>query len=91
MTRVQAFLNWVEPNNGGSPIQGYYLEKKSSQGEKFIKVIRKPIDGLSYLISDNLVENMKYQFWVIAFNEVGMSPPSDPTAEVTIEDPTYPP
>ena len=56
-----------------------------------LKVIRKPIDGLSYLISDNLVENMKYQFRVISFNEDGMSPPSDPTAEVTIEDPTYAP
>ena len=34
---------------------------------------------------------MKYQFRVISFNEDGMSPPSDPTAEVTIEDPTYAP
>merc|ERR1711962_719412 len=91
VTKVQAKVSWAEPHNGGSPIQGYYLEKKSEQGEKFIKVIRKPIDALTYLISDNLVENMKYQFRVIAFNEAGMSPPSDPTKQITIEDPTYPP
>ena len=89
--KFQATVSWQEPYNGGSPIQGYFLEKKSEQGEKFIKVIRKPIEDLTYTISENLVENMNYQFRVIAFNEAGMSPPSDPTAQVTIEDPTYPP
>ena len=91
ISRSQVTVNWNEPGNGGSPIQGYFLEKKSEQGQKFIKVVRRPIEGLSYIVNENLIENMSYQFRVIAFNEAGMSLPSDPTKKISVEDPTYPP
>ena len=38
-----------------------------------------------------MVQKTIYHFRVVAFNEAGLSEPSDPTENVLIEDPTFPP
>lgn len=78
-------VNWEEPeDDGGSPITGYWLERKETTGKRWTRVTRDPIRpmglGESFVVS-GLVEGSQYLFRVSAINAAGpglASPPTDP-------------
>lgn len=81
-------LNWIQPYNGNTAIQKYicfYKKDKSSPSEL-------KIDGSqTSVIILRLKPYTKYQFQIVAVNEVGTSKPSDIVETVTSqEEPSSP-
>lgn len=78
-------INWEEPeDDGGTPITGYWLERKETTGKRWTRVTRDPIRpigmGESFVVS-GLIEGSQYLFRVSAINAAGpglASPPTDP-------------
>lgn len=78
-------VNWEEPeDDGGTPITGYWLERKETTGKRWTRVTRDPIRpmglGESFVVS-GLIEGSQYLFRVSAINAAGpglASPPTDP-------------
>lgn len=78
-------VNWEEPeDDGGTPITGYWLERKETTGKRWTRVTRDPIRpmglGESFVVN-GLIEGSQYLFRVSAINAAGpglASPPTDP-------------
>ena len=88
MTKESCKLTWEPPeNDGGSPIKGYYVERKS--GSRWIKVNKKAVKKCALDI-DDLREGEKVELRVCAENEAGVGEPSD-TCSFTAKDPFSPP
>ncbi len=84
ISKNQATLTWEPPeSDGGAPIKGYYVERKS--GSKWIRVNKKPVKECR-LVVDDLVEKDKYEFRAIAENEAGEGKPCD-TVSFVAKDP----
>lgn len=84
-------VNWEEPeHDGGSPITGYWLERKETTGKRWTRVNRDPIKpmtlGVSYKVT-GLIEGSEYQFRVSAINAAGVGPPSMPSDPALARDP----
>lgn len=84
-------VNWEEPeSDGGSPITGYWLERKETTSKRWVRVTRDPIKpmplGVSHTVTD-LIEGSEYLFRVTAINVAGMGPPSAPTDPTFARDP----
>ena len=80
VTKTTASLAWEEPDfNGGSPVTGYYVEKKS--GTRWVKVNKKPISKLT-LDMDDLIEGDTYEIRVSAENDAGVGSPCEPISFV---------
>lgn len=62
-------------NDGGSPINGYHIERKERKSSRWVKVTREPTLELVYTAT-GLVQNNKYEFRVYAENAAGLSEPS---------------
>lgn len=80
-TRSSMLVTWEPPlDNGGSPITGYWLEKREVGGVYWARVNRAPVTkpsvkGLEYNVL-RLAEGVEYQFRVMAENLAGIfSPP----------------
>ncbi|KAF7659757.1 hypothetical protein LDENG_00293790, partial [Lucifuga dentata] len=88
-------VNWDEPKyDGGSPITGYFVEKKETTAKRWTRVTREPIRALP--LGNNwdvmgLLEGAMYQFRVIAVNAAGCGLPSMPSDPVLCRDPIKPP
>ncbi|ESO03551.1 hypothetical protein HELRODRAFT_191869 [Helobdella robusta] len=79
-------LSWTKPaNDGGSPIKGYRLEKKTPYGD-WEAVSDAPIVGETATVPD-LVEGEEYQFRVAAITDVGVGDFSLATAPIKAEKP----
>lgn len=75
ITKSLACIQFDAPDfDGGSPITGFYLEKKSST--RWIRVNKKSTLEMKFEIND-LIENEKYEVRAIAENAAGTSKPSD--------------
>lgn len=72
-------------NNGGLPITGYFIEYKSENGNKWIKVNRDPILALECVIT-NIKEGDTGRFRVTARNDAGDSKPSEVSDPITFKD-----
>ena len=84
ISKTHATLTWQPPEfDGGSPIKGYYVERKS--GTRWIKVNKKPIKDLELKI-DDLIEKDTYEFRVCAENEAGVGKPCQ-SIEFVAKDP----
>ncbi len=72
-------LEWTEPiDDGGSPITGYIIEKKSLSNPEWVKCGQ--IEGNRCKgTARNLTEGEEYQFRIIALNKAGPSDPSSPS------------
>lgn len=84
-------VNWDEPEyDGGSPVTGYWLERKETTGKRWTRVNREPIRirtlGVSHIVT-GLLEGAVYQFRVLAINAAGNGPPSLPSDPVACRDP----
>lgn len=77
-------LTWDPPlDNGGSTIQGYWLEKRERGAVYWGRVNRSPatkpaVKGLQYTVL-RLIEGTEYQFRVAACNAAGVGPHSEAT------------
>jgi len=73
-------IQWTRPrNDGGSPIMGYYIEKRMVGGG-WTKACHSMINDLTHKIT-GLTENSEYEFRIAAVNLAGQGPwsaPSDP-------------
>lgn len=84
-------VNWDEPQyDGGSPITGYFIEKKETTSKRWTRVNRDPIRALP--LGNNwdvtgLLEGAVYQFRVSAVNAAGPGLPSVPSDPVLCRDP----
>lgn len=82
-----AVVTWQPPDNdGGSPVIGYYLERKSSYSPRWVKADKDMIPETSFKAKD-LIEDNEYEFRVIAENKAGLSKPSPPSKPFTAKDP----
>lgn len=84
-------VNWEEPeDDGGTPITGYWLERKETTSKRWARVTRDPIRpmalGESHVVT-GLIEGSQYLFRVIAINAAGPGPASAPTDPIFARDP----
>lgn len=81
-TATTMTLTWDPPlDNGGSTIQGYWLEKRERGAVYWGRVNRAPttkpaVKGLQYTVL-RLIEGTEYQFRIAACNAAGVGPPSE--------------
>jgi len=77
MTASSAVLVWEKPDfDGGSPITGYYVEKRQGYSARWMRVNRAPVSSPMINVKD-LVEDEEYEFQVFAENEAGVGRPCD--------------
>lgn len=80
-------LSWDKPeSDGGSRIQGYWIEKREFGSETWQRVNPSLCIPTQINIS-NLIEDRQYEFRVFAQNEGGLSSPSYAKEPVKIKDP----
>ncbi|MEW8547459.1 MAG: fibronectin type III domain-containing protein [Candidatus Thiodiazotropha sp.] len=66
-------LSWQPPvHDGGSPLTGYFLEKREGRKAFWAKVARLPPDETKYRVKD-LTEGTDYAFRVTAENKMKLS------------------
>ncbi|XP_066264227.1 titin-like [Branchiostoma lanceolatum] len=84
-------LTWLEPDfDGGSPVQGYFLEKRDKISKRWLKIEKEMLTTTSYKV-EGLIEGFSYEFRVSAKNVVGTGPPSEPTFPSVARPPLDPP
>lgn len=87
VTKSSAVVTWQPPaNDGGSPILGYHLEKKSGFSGRWTRVNKDLIPDTKLPMSD-LIEDNTYEFRVIAENKAGPSKPSPPSESIKAKNP----
>ena len=87
LTRTSLNLSWSAPrDDGGAPLLGYVVEKRSPYSPRWTRINRKPFLDTSLYYSD-LPEGDEYEFRVLAVNAAGPGTPSDPTPLIKIKDP----
>lgn len=78
VTASSAHISWHEPKDNGSPILGYWIERKEVNSKHWTRVNRALINSLDIKIP-GLMEGLTYIFRVCAENLAGPGPFSDPT------------
>jgi len=74
-------ISWEEPtSNGGSPIKGYYVERKCAT--RWLRINQEP-ETRKYLNIRDLIQGMDYEFRVCAVNDEGEGPFSKPSESFT--------
>ena len=87
VTATRCVVLWDRPvSDGGSPITGYTVERKSQYNARWTKVNKVPVTDLELEITD-LVEGTDYEFRVIAENKAGAGPPCSPIGPITAQAP----
>ena len=87
IARSSCTISWKAPEfDGGSPIAGYYVERKQPFSTIWTKVKRELIKQ-TYLEVKDLVETNQYEFRVCAENEAGIGKFSESTGVFTAKDP----
>ena len=72
-------VTWTKPySDGGSPILGYWVERKEVTGLRWTKVNRELVKELT-IVATGLTERSEYQFRVSAENKAGVGPASEPS------------
>ena len=80
-------LSWAAPAaDGGAPVTGYYVERRSSTAKRWVFVTREPVTATDCTVRD-LYEDTVYEFRVTAENKMGTGPASEPSGPVTAHDP----
>ncbi|XP_041468950.1 twitchin-like isoform X3 [Lytechinus variegatus] len=90
VTKDKIPLEWTKPKqDGGSPVQGYHVEKLNPDTGKWERVNKSPIRGTKFTVPAE--EGKDYDLRVVAENEAGLSQPSNNTGSITAKDPEIPP
>lgn len=80
VTANSVALSWHEPKDNGSPILGYWVERREINGKYWTRVNRNLLNSLS-IKAEGLMEGLTYIFRVCAENLAGpgeFSPQTDP-------------
>ncbi|GIY57120.1 twitchin [Caerostris extrusa] len=89
VTKESAVLTWKVPkDDGGCPIKHYLIEKMDASRATWMEAGQ--TTNLSFKVT-HLVHHKKYQFRVIAVNEIGDSDPLEKEDGVVAKDPYEPP
>jgi len=81
ITNTGCRISWEEPtSNGGSPIKGYYVERKCAT--RWLRLNQEP-EPRKYLNIRDLIQGMDYEFRVCAVNDEGEGPFSKPSDSFT--------
>lgn len=84
-------VEWEEPEyDGGSPVTGYWLEKKETTSKRWTRVNRDPVRAMPMGVTHKvtgLLEGSIYQFRVLAINAAGPGIPSVPSDPIHCRDP----
>ena len=87
ITRSTVTLEWDGPrHDGGSRIQGYYIEKRQGSWSRWVRVGKTLILDNTVTIT-NLVEGNEYDFRIVAVNEAGDGRPSESSGLIRMRDP----
>jgi len=88
-SKDSVFLTWDKSNNNKEDhITGYYIEKKFTDSDIWVRVNpTAPIIAKSLCIS-NLAVDRQYEFRLVAVNKAGESKSSESSTPVTIRDTT---
>ncbi|XP_070535071.1 twitchin-like [Ptychodera flava] len=82
-------LKWTKPEyDGGNPIEGYKVEFRPLDDEKWSKANQVPCRELNYTVS-NLFEGVEYEFRVMAVNEAGPGKPSRVSDKQAAKNPVF--
>ncbi|TGZ63952.1 hypothetical protein CRM22_006631 [Opisthorchis felineus] len=80
-------LTWGRPaSDGGGRLRGYIVEKRDTGSQNWSRVTPHPVLTTSYNVP-NLIEDITYEFRVIAVNDAGESEPSVVNQPVLVKDP----
>lgn len=80
-------MSWSRPkDDGGSRVTGYYIERKETSTEKWVRHNKTQITTTMYTVT-GLVPDAEYQFRVIAQNDIGESEASPASEPVVCKDP----
>ena len=78
-------LSWQQPeHDGGSPLTGYFIEKREGRKQFWAKVARIGPEETKYRVQD-LTEETDYLFRVSAENNEGTSKPLEMENTVTVK------
>ena len=87
VTKSSVNLSWSRPkDDGGSRVTGYYIERKETSTEKWVRHNKTQITTTMYTVT-GLVPDAEYQFRVVAQNEIGESEASPASEPVVCKDP----
>lgn len=87
VTKSSVNLSWSRPkDDGGSRVTGYYIERKETSTEKWVRHNKTQITTTMYTVT-GLVPDAEYQFRIIAQNEIGESEASPASEPVVCKDP----
>lgn len=81
------FVAWDRPeSDGGSPITGFYIERKERNSLLWVKANDSVVRSMEYPCA-GLIEGLEYNFRVSAINRAGQSKPSKKSDFVTARTP----
>lgn len=91
VTKYSMVIEWEPPaRDGGSPITGYYLERKEKNSILWTKLNKLVIPDTRFKTS-GLEEGIEYEFRVFAENIAGLGSPSKTSEFYVARDPCDPP
>lgn len=81
------FVAWDKPeSDGGSPVTGYYIERKERNSLLWVKANDSVVRTTEYPCA-GIIEGLEYTFRVSAINRAGQGKPSKKTEFVTARTP----
>ena len=87
VTKSSVNLSWSRPrDDGGSRVTGYYIERRETSTEKWVRHNKTQITTTMYTVT-GLVPDAEYQFRIIAQNDIGESEASPASEPVVCKDP----
>ena len=78
VTASSTRISWHEPKDNGSPILGYWIERKEVNSKHWTRVNRALLNSLEVKVI-GLMEGLTYIFRVCAENLAGPGPFSEPS------------
>uniref|UniRef100_A0A8C5DX10 Titin n=1 Tax=Gouania willdenowi TaxID=441366 RepID=A0A8C5DX10_GOUWI len=91
ITKDSMVVTWERPtNDGGSPIQGYVVEKRDKDGVRWTRCNKRNVSELRFRVT-GLLESHSYEFRVSGENAAGVGTPSTPTIYYKALDPIFKP
>ena len=80
-------LTWAPPrDDGGSPITGYFVEKKDKFSPRWTRVNQDAVTDTKFTVP-GLVQGEEYQFRIVAQNKAGAGKPSESTGPTIAKSP----
>ena len=87
ITKAACIVSWQPPiQNGGTQILGYWVERRLTSSNRWLKINKEIVKELTQKITD-LVESNEYEFRISAENKAGVGEPSKVTPAFMAKDP----